>query len=707
MPHPTLGPQPVPTAARLGYPVTRRDSQVDDYHGTRVEDPYRWLEDVDSAETRAWIETQNEVTFDFLSRIPERPAILHRLTALWDYPRYGTPFKKRGQYFFFKNDGLQNHAVLYRQGGRDAAATPVLDPNELSADGTVALSTIGLSQDARSLAYATAASGSDWNDIHVRDLSSGADLPDVLHWVKFSGIAWTHDHAGFFYSRYPAPADDNPLLAVNRFHRLYYHRLGTAQEDDRLVFEQPDQPDWGVMASVTEDGRYLILSLWLGTDRRNRVYYVDLRDPAHPEIGTPPVKLLDDFDANYAFVANRGPVFTFRTDLDAPRGRLVAIDLAHPSRDAWRDVVPQAAEVLEGAVFVRDSFVTAYLEDAHSRLRLFSADGTPAGEIVLPGLGTAGELSVESAQDTELFFSFTSYLAPTTIYRHDLVRGRTEVFQAAALDFDSSPYVTEQVFYTSTDGTRIPMYLTHRRDLARDGTAPTYLYGYGGFDITLTPTFSPSVLVWLEMGGVFAVANLRGGGEYGEAWHEAGMHDKKQNVFDDFLAAAQWLIAQGYTTPSRLAIGGGSNGGLLVGAAMTQRPDLFGAALPAVGVFDMLRFHKFTIGWAWVSEYGSADEAAQFPYLYAYSPLHRIRPGVAYPATLVTTADHDDRVVPGHSFKFAATLQAAQDRGAPVLIRIETKAGHGAGKPTAKLIEEATDRWAFLARVFDLHPVFP
>jgi prolyl oligopeptidase len=434
---------------------------------------------------------------------------------------------------------------------------------------------------------------------------------------------------------------------------------------------------------------------------------VDLRDPLHPDIAATPVRLLDDFDASYGFVANLATEFHFRTDLDAPRGRLVTIDLRHPERTRWREIIPQAPDVLESVTLVHDRFVALYLVDAHSQLRLFRRDGSSTGDIPLPDLGTAGELSVESAQDTELFFAFTTYLDPTTIYRHDFITGHTEVFKRPPLAFDPSRFITAQVFYAGKDGTRIPMYLTHRRDLVRDGTNPTYLYGYGGFDISLTPAFSPSVLVWLEMGGIFAVANLRGGGEYGEAWHEAGMHDRKQTVFDDFLAAAEWLIAERYTVPPKLAIGGGSNGGLLVGAAMTQRPELFGAAVPAVGVFDMLRFHRFTIGWAWVSEYGSADQADQFPYLYAYSPLHRLRPGTAYPATLVTTADHDDRVVPGHSFKFAAALQAAQGGAQPVLIRIETKAGHGAGKPTTKLIEEATDRWAFLARVLDLHPVFP
>lgn len=698
---------PPGVAPSLRYPEAKPGDQVDDYHGTRVADPYRWLEDVDAPDTRAWIEAENALTFEFLAGVPEREAIRRRLTALWDYPRYGTPFKKRGQYHFLKNDGLQNQAVLYRQPSRDAEPSVLLDPNALSPDGTVALSTLALSEDTRFLAYATAASGSDWNDVHVREVATGADLPDLLRWVKFSEIAWTHDHAGFFYSRYPAPADDNPLLAVNRFHRLYYHRLGTAQEADRLVYERPDQPDWGISARVTEDGRYLVLTLWLGTDRRNRVYYLDLVDPQHPELGGTPIHLLDAFDASYGFVANEGERFYFRTDLDAPRGRLVAIDLSRPERAAWREVIPQALDVLESAALVHGTFVTTYLEDAHSRLRLFTRDGAPAGEISLPTLGSAAGLSAESAQDTELFFSFTSYLAPTTIYRHDFITGSTEVFKAPQLQFDAAPYVTEQVFYTSRDGTRIPMFLTHRRDIALDGTNPTYLTGYGGFDISLTPAFSPSVLVWLELGGVFAVANLRGGGEYGEDWHAAGMHEKKQTVFDDFLAAAEWLIARRYTTPARLAIGGGSNGGLLVGAAMTQRPDLFGAVLPAVGVLDMLRFHRFTIGWAWVTEYGSADEAEQFPYIYAYSPLHRLRPDTAYPATLATTADHDDRVVPGHSFKFIAALQAAQAGPQPVLIRIETKAGHGAGKPTTKLIEEAADRWAFLVKVLDLHPELP
>jgi prolyl oligopeptidase len=697
----------VAAAQRLHYPATQRGPQVDDYHGTSVADPYRWLEDVDAPDTKAWIAAENAVTFAYLAGIPERDAIRRRLTAVWDYPRFGTPFKKHGEYFFYKNDGLQNQPVLYHQTSRSAAPTVLFDPNALSPDGTIAVSMAAVSEDARHLAYATSVSGSDWTDIRVRDIATGTDLSDHIRWVKFSEIAWSHDQAGFFYSRYPAPENDNPLLAVNRFHRLYYHRLGTAQSDDQLIYQRLEHPDWGMTGHVTEDGRYLVISLWLGTDRRNRVYVADLKDPLHPELTAAPLGLLDDFDAHYGFVANEGARFYFRTDLDAPRGRVIAIDLAHPERAAWQEVIPQSPDVMESVILVHGTFVATYLHDAHSRIALFGVDGAPAGEIPLPSLGTAAELSAESARDSELFFSFTSYLAPTTIFRHEFQTGTTEVFQAPRLDFDAGRYVTEQVFYRSLDGTRIPMFITHRRDLVRDGSNPTYLYGYGGFDINLTPAFSPGVLVWLEMGGVFAVPNLRGGGEYGEVWHEAGMHEKKQNVFDDFIAAAEYLIRERYTSTPKLAIGGGSNGGLLVGAVMTQRPELFGAALPAVGVMDMLRFHQFTIGWAWVTEYGSADSADQFPYLYAYSPLHRLRHGTAYPATLVTTADHDDRVVPGHSFKFSAALQAVQAGDRPVLIRIETKAGHGAGKPTLKVIDEAADRWAFLVRVLDIHPVLP
>ena len=690
-------------AQTLQYPAARKSDVVDDYHGTRVPDPYRWLEDPDSPESRAWIEAQNRLTAAYLADIPARGTIRERLTKLWNYPKYGTPFRKGHRYFFFKNDGLQNQSVLYRQASLTADPETLLDPNLLSEDGTVALSTLAVSDDGRLLAYGTSASGSDWEEFRVRDVAEGRDRSDHLKWIKFSGASWTNDGAGFFYSRYPEPVD-KALTEVNRFQRLYYHRLGTDQAQDVLVYERPDQPDWGMNAEVTDDGRYAVLQVWLGTDRRNRVYYLDLKEAKRPKVTGEVVRLLDDFDASYAFVGNDGPVFYFLTDLDAPRKRVIAIDTRHPERARWREIIPQAPDVLDGVQIIHDTFVANYMHDASSRLRLFARDGRFVKDLPLPTLGSIGAISGER-KDDEMFYAFTSFLYPTTIFRYAFKSGVTSVFKAPAIDFDPSGYETKQVFYTSKDGTRVPMFVTHKKGLRLDGSNPTYLYGYGGFNISLTPSFSVAMLVWLELGGVYAVPNLRGGGEYGEEWHQAGMHDKKQNVFDDFIAAAEYLIAQGYTSPAKLAIAGGSNGGLLVGAAMTQRPELFGAALPAVGVMDMLRFHKFTIGWAWVTDYGSADSAAQFPYLYKYSPLHNIRAGTRYPATLVTTADHDDRVVPGHSFKFTAALQAAQAGPQPVLIEIETKAGHGAGKPTSKLIEEQADRFAFLVR--NLGMTFP
>jgi len=695
----TMDAQVSPPASQ--YPPARRGDVVDDYHGTKVPDPYRWLEDVDSPETRAWVDAENRVTFAYLERIPERAWIRRRLTELWNYPKYGAPFKKGGHYFFFRNSGLQNQSVLYTQASLTAQPEELLDPNTLSADGTVALSTLALTEDGRLLVYGTSGSGSDWQEFRVRDVATRRDRPDHLQWIKFSGAAWTHDAAGFFYSRYPASGGGDSLLAVNRDQKVYYHRLGTDQAADRLIYERPDQPDWGFAAEVSADGRYLILTVWLGTDRRNRVYYQDLGEARRPRLDGPVVPLLDDFDAGYEFVGNDGPVFYFATDLDAPRKRIIAIDTGRPQRGNWREVIPQADDVLEGVQIIHDTFVARYLHDAHSRLRLIALDGRPLEDLALPAIGSIIQVSGER-RDTEMFYAFTSFLYPTTIFRHDFATRQTAVFKAPELTFDPSGYETVQVFYRSKDGTRVPMFLTYKKGLRRDGTNPTYLYGYGGFNVNLTPAFSIGMIVWLEMGGIYAVPNLRGGAEYGEEWHQAGMLANKQHVFDDFIAAAEYLAAEHYTSPAKLAIGGGSNGGLLVGAAMTQRPELFGAALPAVGVMDMLRFHKFTIGWAWVTEYGSADSAAHFPFLYAYSPLHRLAPGTRYPATLITTADHDDRVVPGHSFKFAAALQAAQAGSAPVLIRIETKAGHGAGKPTAKIIEEQTDGGAFVVRILGM-----
>jgi len=677
-------------------PRARTVDTVTNYFGTTVADPYRWLENTDSPETKAWVDSENCVTFHYLGAIPERARILGRLTKLWNYERFGVPSRAGGKYIYSRNDGLQNQSVVYWLPRLDAPARVLVDPNTLSKDGTVALSTWDVSHDGRYFGYGTAAAGSDWNEFHVRSFATGHDLSDHLKWIKFSGLSWTHDNTGFFYSRYPQPSGD-ALRAVVQNQKLYYHRLGTAQSADRLVYERTDHPDWGIGGGVTEDGRYLIVGVSLGTDSRNRVYYMDLGSARRPRVHGTVVRLLDEFDATYAFVGNIGPLFYFRTNLAAPRSRLIAIDTRHPERSAWREIVPQGADVLDGVALIGGRFVTNYMHDAHSVLAVYDTAGTKVADVPLPTLGAVGGISGR-ADSPEMFYDFTSFLYPMTIFRYDVATGQGAVWKTPRIDFDASKYETRQVFYASKDGTRVPMYLTYRKGIQRDSSNPVYLTAYGGFDINILPSFSIVNAVWLEMGGVLAIPNLRGGGEYGEEWHEAGMHEKKQNVFDDFIAAAEYLIREGWTRTSRLAVGGGSNGGLLIGAVENQRPDLFGATLPAVGVMDMLRFHKFTIGWAWVTEYGSSDSASQFPYLYKYSPLQNIRPGMHYPPTLVTTADHDDRVVPGHSFKYTATLQADQAGAAPILIRVETRAGHGGGMPVSKQIELNADRWAFLVR---------
>jgi prolyl oligopeptidase len=676
------------------YPAARKSDQVDDYHGIVVADPYRWLEDLDSAETGKWVEAQNKLTFGFLNSIPQRSAIRERLTKLWNYEKFGVPFREGSRYFYLRNSGLQNQSVLYTVTSLDAQPRMILDPNTLSADGTVAVSGLQVSPDGKLLAYSLSASGSDWQEWKVRDVETSKDLSDHLKWVKFSGVSWTLDGKGFFYSRYDEPKAD-ALKATNYFQKVYYHKLGTPQADDVLVYERPDQKDWLFGGSVTEDGNYLIVSVYQGTDVKNRVYYKDLKAK-----DAPVVKLLDDFDASYTFVGNEGTRFWFQTDQQAPRGKVIEVDVAKPARANWKVVVPESKETLQGSTFVDHKFVLNYLKDAYTQVKVYNTAGKLVNEVAFPGIGTADGFSGK-ATDKETFYAFTGFTTPTTIFRYDFATGKSTVFRQPKVEFNSNDYETKQVFYSSKDGTKAPMFITHKKGLKLDGSNPTYLYGYGGFNISLTPAFSVGNLVWMEMGGVYAQPNLRGGGEYGEDWHQGGMKLKKQNVFDDFIAAAEWLIANKYTSTPKLAIGGGSNGGLLVGAAMTQRPDLFGAALPAVGVMDMLRFQKFTIGWAWVSDYGSSENAEEFKALYTYSPLHNIKPGTSYPPTMVITADHDDRVWPGHSFKFAAAMQAAQAGDDPVLIRIETKAGHGAGKPTSKIIEEIADRWAFLVKVLD------
>ena len=681
----------------LVYPPSRKVDQVDDYNGVQVPDAYRWLEDPDSDETKAWVEAQNSVAFGYLGEIPAREKIKQRLTQLWDYEKFGIPFKEGDRYFYFKNDGLQNQSVLYTLTSLDAEPRVLLDPNTLSEDGTVALSGIAISQDGELMAYGLSTSGSDWQEWKVRDVETGVDLrDDHLKWIKFSGASWNHDNQGFFYSRYDEPIEKTKLEDVNYFQKLFYHHLGKPQSEDVLIYERSDQKEWGFNGGVTEDGRYLIVSVWRGTDPKNLLFYRDLTNP-----DAQVVELISEFQASYSFIDNDGSVFWFRTDLDAPRGRLIAIDTRNPAPDQWKEIIPQADETLEGVGLLNNQFVADYLKDAHTQIKIFDLNGCFIREVALPEIGSAGGFGGKR-EDTETFYSFTSFTTPATIYRYDMVSGESTVFRQPQVDFNPGDYETQQVFYSSKDGTQVPMFITHKKGIHLDGNNPTYLYAYGGFNISLTPSFSVGSLVWMEMGGIYAVPNLRGGGEYGEEWHQAGTKLNKQNVFDDFIAAGEWLIANGYTSPVKLAIGGGSNGGLLVGACMTQRPDLFGAALPAVGVMDMLRFHKFTIGWAWTSDYGSPDNPEEFKALYAYSPLHNLKPGTSYPATMITTADHDDRVVPAHSFKFAAALQAAHTGSAPVVIRIETKAGHGAGKPTTKIIEEAADKWAFLVRTLNM-----
>ena len=738
------------------YPPAKTVDQVDDYHGVKVADPYRWLEDPDSAESRQWIDAQNKLTEGYIRGVPERQAIIDRITKLWNFEKYGTPSKQGGRYFWSYNSGLQNQSVIYTADSLGGEGRVLLDPNTLKADGTMALAGMAVSDDGRYAAYGIAEAGSDWNTWKVRDIATGKDTDDVINWVKFSGASFTKDGKGFFYSRFDAPAAGENKLTGSNFHqKVFYHVIGTPQDKDVLVYERADEKDWGFGAGVTEDGRFVVMSVSKGTDPKNRVFYRDLAamplaagaaasDAAITDVerrikaaveGSKAddaalsglraerakliaaagnasrgfVELLNDFDASYDFVTNIGSVFYFRTDLKAPMGRMIAIDTASPERSNWREVIPQSDATIQGVSFVGQHFFVSYLRDARSEVKVFDAKGAFVRDVALPGIGTAGGFGGKST-DTETFYSFSGFTTPARTYRHNVATGESTLFKEAKVAFNPDAYETTQVFYTSKDGTRVPMFIASKKGLKRDGSSPTLLYGYGGFNIPLTPAFSVSNLVWMEMGGVYAVANIRGGGEYGEAWHQAGTKLRKQNVFDDFIAAGEYLVKEKYTSPEKLAIRGGSNGGLLVGACIAQRPDLFGAALPEVGVLDMLRFHKFTIGHAWTSDYGSAENADEFKALFAYSPLHNLKKGTCYPPTMVMTADHDDRVVPAHSFKFAAALQAAQaaDCPSPALIRIESRAGHGAGKPTAKVIEEAGDRWSFLIRALDFSPhAFP
>ena len=682
----------------MSYPEARESELVEDLHGEKVADPYRWLEEIDSEETRAWVAAQAQLAQGFLSKLPGRERIEGRLAEIWDYDKIGMPRREGGRVFYSRQAGLQNQSVLYWREDQDGAEEKVLlDPNQLSEDGTVALSSYSVSEDGKFLAYGLSSSGSDWVEWRVRRIDSGEDLPDHIRWSKFSGASWSVDGKGFCYSRFDKPEEGEAYKGTNYHHKVYYHQLGTSQSEDTLIYQREDQKEWNFGGYFTEDGKFLLLHVFTGDFGKNGIFYKSLSDP-EAEV----VELFQPGEAAYNYIGNDAGTFYFRTNQQAPRGRVIAVDLDQPQADKWRVVLPETGDNLEDVSLVGDTLIATYQVDASHQVRLFSLDGKKLRDLELPGIATVYGFG-GTRQDSDTYYLVTGFARPSTIFHYDLQTGKSTIYKEPEVDFDPEQFETKQVFYKSKDGTRVPMFICHKKGLKLDGKRPVYLTGYGGFDISLTPGFSLSNAVWMEMGGIFAQPNLRGGGEYGQAWHDAGKLERKQNVFDDFIAAAEWLVANGYTDAEHLAIGGGSNGGLLVGACLVQRPELFAAAVPAVGVLDMLRFHKFTIGWAWQGEYGSPDEADDFQFLYRYSPLHNLKDGVDYPATLVMTGDHDDRVFPAHSFKFGARLQRVQgDGAAPIVIRIETKAGHGAGTPTAKIIEAVADKWAFLFNAFGI-----
>lgn len=691
----------------LKYPTTKTVDHTDEYFGTKVADPYVWLEeDVrESEDVEQWVTDQNKVTYGYIKQLPFREEIQARLTKLWDYEKYGAPFKRGGRYYYYKNDGLQNQSVLYQLDSLEGESSVLMDPNQWSEDGTVALGGLAFSDDGKYVAYGIQKSGSDWRTWHVMDIATKEKLEDEIEWVKFGGADWSKDSKGFFYNRYDEPKEGEEFQSLNKNQKVFYHRIGDSQADDILIHEDPANPDWGFGPEVSEDGKYLVVTVWVGTDNRYRVLYAKLDGEVtkRPQL----TELIDNFENEYSFMGNEGSKFYFKSDVKAPKKCILVIDVEHPEKENWKTIVPEADEAMESAGMVGDYIVVEYLKDAKSQVKLFDLDGKFVREVEFPGIGTASGFGGKRTHDTT-FYSFSSFNRPPSIYKYDLKSGESTLFREAQVDFDPTRYDVSQIFYESKDGTSVPMFIAHKKGLELNGRNPTLLYGYGGFDISLTPGFSISRLQWMEMGGIFAMPNLRGGGEYGKAWHKAGTKTNKQNVFDDFIAAAEWLIENKYTSPNHLAIQGGSNGGLLVGACMTQRPELYGACLPAVGVMDMLKFQNWTAGRFWVDDYGSSQASKEeFDALYAYSPYHNLKDGTAYPPTMVTTSDHDDRVVPGHSFKFAARLQAAQTGVNPTLIRIETKAGHGAGKPTSKIIEQIADQWAFLVKHLSMEPTLP
>ncbi len=682
----------------LDYPETLRQDVEDDYFGTIVKDPYRWLEDDYSAETKEWVTKQNDLTFAYLESIPFREQIRDRLTKIWDYPRISAPVRKGDRYFFYKNDGLQNQSVLYYKNSLDGPEIELLDPNKLAEDGSISLASTSVSDDGKYLAYLISRSGSDWREVFVRDIETGKDLDDHIKWVKFSGVAWYED--GFFYARYPAPKEGAELTGENMDSKVYYHRLGDTQDNDKLVYEDRANPHYGFSVGTTDNQELLIISV-AKTTSGNALYYKDLTKP-----NSNVVKLIQDFDNDFYVSNYEDGKLVLYTNYNAPKYQLIEVDLKRPARNNWKEIIPEDESVLRSVNIYDDKIIANYLEDAKSVVKIFDRSGEYLYNLDVSVIGTISGFAGEKDDDFT-FFTVTSFTTPATIYKYDIANNRSKVYQESEIDFDTDNYIVKQVFYKSKDGTTVPMFIVHKKGIAMDGSNPTLLYGYGGFNISLTPRFSVSRLMWLEQGGIYAVANIRGGGEYGENWHRSGTLMQKQNVYDDFIAAAEYLIEENYTSPRRLAIQGGSNGGLLVGAVINQRPDLFAVALPAVGVMDMLRYHLFTIGRYWAVDYGmSEDSEEMFKYLYAYSPLHNIKSDVDYPAVLVTTGDHDDRVVPAHSFKYIAELQYRHTGTNPVLIRIETEAGHGAGKPTFKAIEEIADILAFTFYNMEYTPLY-
>lgn len=682
---------------QIQYPATKKVDQTDDYHGTKISDPYRWLEENNSKETAEWVEAQNKVTQEYLSRIPFRDALKQRLTELWNYERYSAPSKHGEYYTFFKNDGLQEQSVIYIQKGINGNPEILLDPNKLSNDGSISLGGLAYSKDDKYLCYGISRGGSDWREFYVMDVQTKQLTADEIKWAKFSGTSWYKD--GFFYGRYDEPKAGEELKQKNEFQKIYYHKLGTLQSDDKLIWEDKENPKRLFGAGVSDDEKYLFISVSEGSSNNNILYCKNL------VTDTPIISLVEKFEARYGVIDNLDDKFLVSTNLDAPNRKVILIDSKNPTKENWRTIIPESKNVMQSVSLVGGKLFVIYLEDANSKVSVYTTEGKYLYDVKLPSVGTVNGFGGKN-EEFETFYTFTSFAYPPTIFKYDVKNNKSELFRKSTVKFDPAKYETKEIFYESKDGTKVPMFIVHKRGLKLDGSNPTLLYAYGGFNSATLPSFNVSRIPLLDNGFIYASACIRGGSEYGEEWHKGGMFEKKQNVFDDFISAGEYLINKKYTNPAKLAIQGVSNGGLLVGAVINQRPDLFRVAFPQVGVMDMLRFHKFTIGWAWVSEYGSSDKADQFNYLIKYSPLHNISKGVTYPATMVTTADHDDRVFPAHSFKYAATLQEMNDGKNPTLIRIETKVGHGAGTSTSKSIELITDLYSFMFYNMGINPKF-